>query len=465
MSSTQDHIKKAQSTNRETARVFKILLLGIILLTGIFLLSFATLKNNQRIESNLKRELLLRGILSETLTILQDAETGQRGFILTSKEAYLTPYNMALERMPKLIEELKSIAKQTSEHKERIERIRELSVMKFAELSETIGLHRKNDHEALMTVIESDRGKLIMDDIRVEINSLITESDHDIDEMQGKAKTFRIFINILELITLAGIILIFYYIYSILRPLFQQIASTNDQLKQKQKELKLKNEQLEHFAHIASHDLNEPLRTISSFVEIINEEYDQVLDNEGKQYLQFITRATDRMKSMIDGLLNFSRIGKSSRLEKVDTLKVIQELEKDLSLRIQQTDTQINVGSLPVVNGYKIELRQLFQNLILNAIKFTKKKPLIKIDCVETQTHWQFCVADNGIGINEKQQEKIFGMFSKLHRSTEYSGHGIGLAFCQRIVDLHQGEIWLESIPNEGSRFFFTLIKNPNHEN
>ncbi|MFK7795920.1 MAG: ATP-binding protein [Aureispira sp.] len=234
------------------------------------------------------------------------------------------------------------------------------------------------------------------------------------------------------------------------------------QIKQKSLELEQKNTQLEHFAYIASHDLNEPLRTIHSFIDIIREEYDHSINQEFQTYLDFIQDAAERMRAMIDGLLSYSRIGKSSDFEIIRINNLLTELTDDLSHLIQINKVTLKVPELPSIYCSRLELKQLFQNLITNAVKFqnTDNFPVIIISYEEQSKYWKFCISDNGIGIREEKQQDIFNIFTKLHRRTEYKGQGIGLSFCKKIVELHQGEIWVESIPNEGSKFYFTISKN-----
>jgi signal transduction histidine kinase len=235
-----------------------------------------------------------------------------------------------------------------------------------------------------------------------------------------------------------------------------------EQIKQKSLELEQKNIQLEHFAHIASHDLNEPLRTIHSFVDIIKEDCKQSINHELQTYLDFIQEALDRMRAMIDGLLNYSRIGKLSALESVNINHLLHSLQEDLSYLIRDNRAIINLESLPTLYCSKLEIRHLFQHLITNAIKFQKPNtvPTITISCVEQDQDWLFCVTDNGIGIRKGKQQEIFNIFTKLHRNIEYKGQGIGLSFCKKIVELHQGKIWVESTLNQGCQFCFTISKN-----
>jgi ligand-binding sensor domain-containing protein/signal transduction histidine kinase len=223
--------------------------------------------------------------------------------------------------------------------------------------------------------------------------------------------------------------------------------------------LERKNKELEQFAYVASHDLQEPLRTTSSFVQLLREKYYGKLDEKADKYLNYILDSSDRMKLLIKSLLDYSRIGNKRELEQVDCNKTLQEVLADLGVAISDARANIQHESLPVVNGYPTELKQLFQNLIINAVKFRKKdvRPLIKISAEKIKDNWEFAFEDNGIGIDEKYSEKIFNIFQRLHTRAEYEGSGIGLANCKKIVELHNGKIWVESTVGEGSIFNFTL--------
>ena len=229
-------------------------------------------------------------------------------------------------------------------------------------------------------------------------------------------------------------------------------------------QLKSKNKELEQFSYITSHDLQEPLRTVLSFIDIIQDDYKDKLDDNLKIYLNFISEASARMSNLIKSLLDYSRIGYKGVLGAVDCNVLLDSVTADLNYKIEQSQAQIYYQELPVIQGYSLELRLLFQNLITNGIKFQKKTelPKITISYQDQRTHWQFNVADNGIGIKEEFQNKIFVIFQRLHNREEYEGTGIGLSHCQKIIELHGGKIWVNSEDNVGSTFHFTIPKHIN---
>ncbi len=233
------------------------------------------------------------------------------------------------------------------------------------------------------------------------------------------------------------------------------------ELKNNEISIKRKNEELEQLAYASAHDLQEPLRTITGFIDLINRDYADKIDKSGKTYLSFITNASYRMKEQIDGLLDHSRIGRNITKEKVDTFLLVKNIIKDLDKVISDTNAQIEIPELPIVDGYKVELRLLFLNLITNAIKFTTKdrSPEISISFEEQRSFWKFHVKDNGIGMKKEYIPNIFKLFGRLNHRSEYSGTGIGLTQAKKVVDLHQGEIFVNSQEGVGTTFSFTIKK------
>jgi signal transduction histidine kinase len=218
-------------------------------------------------------------------------------------------------------------------------------------------------------------------------------------------------------------------------------------------------QELNQFAYVASHELQEPIRTISNFIQILEEDYTTCIDDKALTYLQKMKDATKRMASLINSLLQFSRLGHNVKLTRVNCRQLVDNVIADLASVITASGSVIEVGELPELMLYETEIRQLFQNLILNAVKFRKKetKPVIQIRSEKVNEKYRFSVSDNGIGIAPEHFERIFDIFQRLSNNRESSGSGIGLAYCKKIARLHHGEIWVESQPGQGSTFYFTL--------
>ena len=226
--------------------------------------------------------------------------------------------------------------------------------------------------------------------------------------------------------------------------------------------LEKQNKELEQFAYVASHDLQEPLRTVDNFVGLIQKMYAHSFDQKGLKFLHLIQNATNRMSQLVKGLLDYSRIGMQKKRSRIDINKVVNDIIADIGTFITEKEASITVEkNLPVILAYLLEIRIIFQNLIINAIKFHQsgQKPNIEISSSESESHWIFKIKDDGIGISKKDQEKIFLIFQRLHHPKDYEGNGIGLAHCQKIADIHMGEIWVESKLGSGSAFFFSVHK------
>lgn len=230
-------------------------------------------------------------------------------------------------------------------------------------------------------------------------------------------------------------------------------------------QLQTKNKELEQFAYVASHDLQEPLRTVTSFTELLAEEYSHLFDETGHKSIRFITEATGRMSELIKGLLDYGRIGLNRELKTVDCAILLNEIQNDLASVIAETDAKLESDALPKIQAYETEMRMLFQNLITNAIKFRKPgtAPRISVTSESVNEAWKFEVKDNGIGIPEEYKERIFVIYQRLHTRDQYEGIGMGLAHCQKIAELHGGTIWVDSQPGKGSTFSFT-IPNSQHQ-
>ncbi|WP_126969651.1 PAS domain S-box protein [Gynurincola endophyticus] len=223
--------------------------------------------------------------------------------------------------------------------------------------------------------------------------------------------------------------------------------------------LERKNKELEQFAYVASHDLQEPLRTTAGFFSLFKRKYSENIDEEAAQYINYIQEAILRMKTLINDLLQYSRIGTNVQPEPFVIKDLVEELKADMHASINETNAVIEYDDLPMFIGYRTEIKLLFQNLLSNAIKFRRINisPIIQVQAIPTSEGFVFSFKDNGIGINPQMHEKVFGLFQRLHTQAEYKGSGIGLAHCKKIIELHGGDIWFESNQNHGTTFKFTL--------
>ena len=239
----------------------------------------------------------------------------------------------------------------------------------------------------------------------------------------------------------------------------EQLERTRERLDETVERLKKSNELLDQFAYAASHDLQEPLRMVSSHLLLVERKYGDRLDEEGEEAIAYAVESADRMRDMIDGLLEYSRIETAEgELEPLDLNAVLDDVLADLELQIEETDATVVAEELPRVEGDEHQLRQVFQNLLANAIKYSgDEPPRVHVSAERTDDTWTVSVRDEGVGIEPDEADRIFEVFERLYPHEDENGVGIGLTVCRRIVERHGGRIWVDSEPGEGSTFSFTL--------
>ena len=234
----------------------------------------------------------------------------------------------------------------------------------------------------------------------------------------------------------------------------------DERLREVVADLARSNAELEHFAYVASHDLQEPLRMVASFTQLLARRYQGKLDQDADEFIGFAVDGARRMQELINDLLTYSRAGTQPlQLQAVDTSQLVDRVVSDLATAIAETGANVTQDALPTVLGDATQLRQVFQNLIANGIKFHRPDETPRVHISATQNHraWTFSASDNGIGIDRQYQERIFTLFQRLHTRADYPGTGIGLAICKKIVERHGGRICVESEPGRGTTFRFTL--------
>ncbi|MFX0155876.1 MAG: ATP-binding protein [Candidatus Hodarchaeota archaeon] len=224
-------------------------------------------------------------------------------------------------------------------------------------------------------------------------------------------------------------------------------------------DLRRSNEDLQQFAYVASHDLQEPLRAIVSFSQLLEDKYKDKLDEDGRDFIHFITSGAKKMNTLIKDLLSYSRITTHAQPSKLNDLEnILKDALFNLQEAIKESSALITYDKMPIIKVDKTQFIQLFQNLLSNAIKFRRKEPpKIHIGVKETNDEWLFSIKDNGIGIDSKFFDKLFNIFYRLHTKEEYPGTGIGLPICKKIIQRYGGKIWVESELGKGSTFFFTI--------
>jgi PAS domain S-box-containing protein len=241
-----------------------------------------------------------------------------------------------------------------------------------------------------------------------------------------------------------------------------KLKELNIRLKKREVELIAYNEELEQFNYIVSHDLQEPLRMITGFLTRLENKYKEQLDEKAQQYIWFAKDGAQRMRNIIDDLLEYTRVGKQGyQLERIDTEELLRSVIRLNSTLIKDNNARIQWDSLPVIIAARTPMQQVFSNLINNAVKYSRPgvTPEIIISAKDEKNHWEFSFSDNGIGIDPDAFQRVFVLFQRLHSREDYAGTGIGLAICKKVIEGHGGKIWVESVTGKGSVFYFTISK------
>lgn len=250
--------------------------------------------------------------------------------------------------------------------------------------------------------------------------------------------------------------------YGLMMDVSQRIEA-EDALRQYASDLKRSNEELERFAYIASHDLQEPLRTITSYLQLLEVRYQTIFDQDARDFIAYAIDGAARMKALINDLLAYSRVKTDKRnFVLFNTAEALKAALANLGIKIEESQAQVVYENLPAIVGNKNQFVQLFQNLVANALKFhSEQAPRIRVSAERAGDDWLFSIQDNGIGIESQYLERIFTMFQRLHPIEKYKGSGIGLAVCKKVIEHHQGRIWAESTLGEGATFYFTVPTAP----
>ena len=244
-----------------------------------------------------------------------------------------------------------------------------------------------------------------------------------------------------------------------LQYVYEDLRRLTGALRQAGRELRRSNAELEQFAYVASHDLQEPLRMVTSYLQLLERRYKANLDQDASDFIAFAVDGAARMQTLIQDLLTYSRVGtRGADFESTDCRAVLDQALQNLEVAIAESDAEISSGPLPSLSADASQLAQLLQNLIGNAIKFRgESPPRVQVEASQRDDDWLFSVQDNGIGIDPQYSDRIFQVFQRLHGIGQYPGTGIGLAVCKKIVERHRGTIWVESQPDAGATFFFTI--------
>ncbi len=397
--------------------------------------------------------------LEQFLSQIKDIEVAQREFVLTADERHVQAMHRSRDRAEASLQELRNLSRQ----RHWVELLQTLVPQKLDEVAKTLELRRSQGLEAASQAILANRGQQAMDDIRRVVSRMISDEERELrDRTAAQRAAFTWTLALFAVMLALNLALIWLIAYRVKREQ-HQIHALNEELEHRvelrTEALKRSNEDLQQFAYIASHDLKEPMRMISSYSTLLQRRYEGRLDGDADTYIGFIIDAVKRMNTLITDLLEYSRAGElpDESLAPIDTETVVRNVLSNLKVTIAEARAKVTVASLPNVTYDPMRLTQIFQNLIANAIKYCgDRRPEVQIGVTNRESETVFFVKDNGIGIDPVNQEKIFGIFQRLH-GKEYEGSGIGLAMVKKIVERQGGHIWVESSPGAGSTFYFSV--------
>ena len=447
---------------------------AIVLIASGFAISFYSYNQYSNDMQRVRHTYQVTESLENILSLIKDVETGSRGYVITNDTTYLEPYREALKQLPGEIELLRIL---TTDNKIQIQRRVRLEKL----IDEKLGITKSRidirvfDQRNWAVSAES---KVRMDRLRKHVALMIATERIMMDMRNRQAeRSFRntlIIIFALSLLTFLTLAIS----YRVLEQELRHRQQTEDQLREYEtqlrgqiRQLEASNEELERFAFVASHDLQEPLRKIQSFANLITDRYSNLFDADSMLFMGKISSSAERMSKLIKDLLNFSRI--SSHREEFTPVAlndIVRRILDDQELRIKGMNVHVEVDDLPGIQGIPSQMDHLFNNLISNALKFVRPgvQPLLRIQARPVdgssyvglntgRAYYEITIEDNGIGFDEKYLDHIFKVFQRLHGKSTFEGTGIGLAICKRVVMYHHGYITARSQPDEGTTFVVVL--------
>lgn len=455
-------------------KILSLITVLLVLILGV--LSIFNVSGLKKNFSNSFRTMAVLQASSDLYSALLSTESNMRGFMITKNSVYERAFHESKNDLNRKLDSLRTFTRNNPEQIENIDSLSKLLDIRLEIFNSNYQNTTKVDTLGAEIIQGVQRSLEISEKIRAIINRINEVENRLLQQrtagLNKGIKTLPGFLLFIALISFGTAGLAFYSVrqYSLSQKISQnQIRAYQEQLKEQIQRLNFSNEELAQFAFIASHDLQEPLRKINSFSELLNTNFKDKLGSDGELYLERIDSSVKRMRNLIIGLLNFSRVARDRIDEKIELNTILNTVKDDLEIIIKEKNANVQVSNLPNVKGSSSEYLQLFQNLISNALKFSRPgiDPIIKISSHSTteeeikrltnripgQDYQSIVVSDNGIGFEKEYADKIFVIFQRLHGRDQYDGTGIGLAICKKIVEKNGGVIYAESVLDQGSKF------------
>jgi len=463
-------------------RILTIVTCLLVLATGV--LSISSLR---KLNDNLYWTLHTKDVLQlsdELYASILESESNLRGYSLSRNSSFISEYSLSKQQSLRLLDSLIDVTTDNEVQQQNIAVIRAPIISRIELLDSILALVRIHPSGADTVIADKVvRGKQITQTIKNQL-AIINKTEYDLLQPRNKGLYFNLDMlpAILLFTTLTGLGAGALLIYSLFQYHLQKketdkrISEYQQQLTEQIQRLNASNLELEQFAYVASHDLQEPLRKISAFSDLLRDQYKDAIVGDGELYLKRITTSALRMRELITDLLSYSRASRKTQAQFIDLNSILDMVKEDLEMLIREKTATITYSKLPVVAGNTSEFRQLFQNLIANSLKFSKPEIPANISISVTDPGWNelrhvfnydeskkyiaIKVKDNGIGFDPEYADKIFIIFQRLHGKDSFDGTGIGLAICKKIVEKYDGAIFAESSNQNGATFTIVLPKS-----